>query len=139
MAVQEDKSDVIEVRVADGSQVLEVLLNQKLLSFTEQNWMDLKGKWVQPGMVSRFPVAFTLSLVLAVGCGSIWLKHKGKGSWALQKPRPTRPGQGICTLFVTVLGQRGWLLSLRSGLMSSGVPVVTIRPTQSPERPRASS
>lgn len=78
MAVQEDKSDVIEVRVADGSQVLEVLLNQKLLSFTEQNWMDLKGKWVQPGMVSRFPVTFTLSLVLAVGCGSIWLKHKGK-------------------------------------------------------------
>lgn len=45
MAVQEDNSDVIEVRLAGGTQVLEVLLNQKALSFTEQNWMDLKGKW----------------------------------------------------------------------------------------------
>jgi hypothetical protein len=44
VAVQEDNSDVIEVRLAGGSRVLEVLLNQKVLSFTEQNWMDLKGK-----------------------------------------------------------------------------------------------
>lgn len=44
MAVQEANSDVIEVRLAARSQVLEVLLNHKVLSFTEQNWMDLKGK-----------------------------------------------------------------------------------------------
>lgn len=44
MAVQEDGSDVVEVRLAGRSQALEVLLNYKVLSFTEQNWMDLKGK-----------------------------------------------------------------------------------------------
>lgn len=45
MAVQEDNSDVVEVRLAGSPQTLEVLLNQKALSFTEQNWMDLKGEW----------------------------------------------------------------------------------------------
>lgn len=45
MAVQEDNSDVIEVRLPARSGVPEVLLNHKVLSFTEQNWMDLKGEW----------------------------------------------------------------------------------------------
>jgi hypothetical protein len=36
---------VVEVRLAGESGVLEVLLNQEVLSFTEQNWMDLKGEW----------------------------------------------------------------------------------------------
>lgn len=45
VAVQEYNSDVLEVRLADSPQVLQVLLNQKALSFAEQNWMDLKGEW----------------------------------------------------------------------------------------------
>lgn len=45
MAVQEGNSDVVEVRLAGGAGVLQVLLNQEVLSFTEQSWMDLKGEW----------------------------------------------------------------------------------------------
>lgn len=45
MAVQEGDSDVVEVRLANRSGVLEVLLNQEVLSFAEQSWMDLKGEW----------------------------------------------------------------------------------------------
>ncbi|XP_077806630.1 sushi domain-containing protein 2-like [Macaca mulatta] len=53
MAVQEGNSDVVEVRLANGTRGLEVLLNQEVLSFAEQSWMDLKGAlthspWVQP-------------------------------------------------------------------------------------------
>lgn len=44
VAVQEGNSDVVEVRLAGGAGVLEVLLNQEVLSFTEQSWMDLKGE-----------------------------------------------------------------------------------------------
>lgn len=44
MAVQEGNSDVVEVRLANGTRGLEVLLNQEILSFAEQSWMDLKGE-----------------------------------------------------------------------------------------------
>ncbi|XP_026177714.1 sushi domain-containing protein 2 isoform X2 [Mastacembelus armatus] len=44
VAMKEKSSDVIEVRLAQGH--LEVLRNQKLLSFMEQRWMDLHGVFV---------------------------------------------------------------------------------------------
>ncbi|XP_030770620.1 sushi domain-containing protein 2 isoform X2 [Rhinopithecus roxellana] len=43
VAVQEGNSDVVEVRLANRTRGLEVLLNQEVLSFAEQSWMDLKG------------------------------------------------------------------------------------------------
>lgn len=42
VAMQENSSDVIEVRYSEDLN-LEVLLNQRVLSFSEQTWMDLKG------------------------------------------------------------------------------------------------
>lgn len=44
LAVQEGNSDVVEVRLAGDTGALQVLLNQQVLSFTEQKWMDLKGE-----------------------------------------------------------------------------------------------
>ena len=44
VAVQEGNSDVVEVRLATGKGGLQVLLNQEVLTFAEQSWMDLKGK-----------------------------------------------------------------------------------------------
>lgn len=41
--MKEASSDVIEVRLVSGQNGLEVLWNQKTLSFTEQSWMDLQG------------------------------------------------------------------------------------------------
>uniref|UniRef100_A0A7N8WP74 Sushi domain-containing protein 2-like n=1 Tax=Mastacembelus armatus TaxID=205130 RepID=A0A7N8WP74_9TELE len=46
VAMQEASSDVIEVRLVSGHNGLEVLQNQKTLSFTEQSWMDLHGVFV---------------------------------------------------------------------------------------------
>ncbi|XP_043353707.1 kremen protein 1 isoform X6 [Dermochelys coriacea] len=43
VAIQENNSDVIEVRSSEHSGMLEVLLNKEVLSFSEQSWMDLKG------------------------------------------------------------------------------------------------
>ncbi|KAM8742988.1 sushi domain-containing protein 2-like [Acanthopagrus schlegelii] len=45
VAMKEANSDVIEVRLS-GHTGLEVLQNQKTLSFTEQSWMDLHGVFV---------------------------------------------------------------------------------------------
>uniref|UniRef100_A0A3P8SW11 Sushi domain containing 2 n=1 Tax=Amphiprion percula TaxID=161767 RepID=A0A3P8SW11_AMPPE len=39
-------SDVIEVRLASGHNSLEVLHNQRTLSFSEQSWMDFRGVFV---------------------------------------------------------------------------------------------
>lgn len=44
VAMKESYSDVIEVRLASDHNGLEVLQNQKTLSFTEQSWMDLYGE-----------------------------------------------------------------------------------------------
>lgn len=41
--MKEASSDVIEVRVVSGQNSLEVLQNQKTLSFSEQSWVDLQG------------------------------------------------------------------------------------------------
>lgn len=40
--MQENKSDVIEVRLVSGG--LEVLRNKQVLKFSEQSWMDLEGE-----------------------------------------------------------------------------------------------
>lgn len=44
VAMKEASSDVIEVRLVSDQSSLEVLKNQKILSFTEQSWMDLQGQ-----------------------------------------------------------------------------------------------
>lgn len=44
IAMQENESDVVEIRIPECSGSLEVLLNHKTLNFSEQTWMDLKGK-----------------------------------------------------------------------------------------------
>ncbi|KAL4004587.1 protocadherin gamma subfamily A [Sarotherodon galilaeus] len=46
VAMREASSDIIEVRLVSGNSGLEVLLNQKTLSFTEQTWMDLNGAFL---------------------------------------------------------------------------------------------
>lgn len=42
VAMQENSSDVIEVRYSEDLS-LEVLLNQRVLNFSEQTWLDLNG------------------------------------------------------------------------------------------------
>ena len=44
VAMAEGGSDVIEVRLRAAEDGLEVLQNQRSLSFAEQSWLDLKGK-----------------------------------------------------------------------------------------------
>ena len=44
VAMREGSSDVIEVRLGGAGARLEVLQNQRALSFTEQSWMDLNGE-----------------------------------------------------------------------------------------------
>ncbi|XP_068609118.1 sushi domain-containing protein 2 [Brachionichthys hirsutus] len=68
VAMKEANSDVIEVRIASG---LEVLQNQKSLSFSEQAWMDLHGVFVfSPSSVSvtvMFPSGAGVELELRAG------------------------------------------------------------------------
>ncbi|XP_077730643.1 sushi domain-containing protein 2 isoform X1 [Canis aureus] len=63
VAVQEGNSDVVEVRLAGGAGVLQVLLNQEVLSFTEQSWMDLKG------MFLSVAAGDSVSIMLSSGAG----------------------------------------------------------------------
>lgn len=44
VAMKEKDSDVIEVRLTDKPDHLQVLQNQQVLSFSEQNWLDLEGE-----------------------------------------------------------------------------------------------
>lgn len=46
VAMKEASSDIMEVRLVSGHRGLEVLHNQKTLSFAEQTWMDLHGVFV---------------------------------------------------------------------------------------------
>ncbi|KAL2092531.1 hypothetical protein ACEWY4_012329 [Coilia grayii] len=59
VAMRENSSDVIEVRLTEHPNALEVLRNQQVLLFSEQSWMDLQGVFVfsaTPGNVSvMFP------------------------------------------------------------------------------------
>nr|XP_005334516.1 sushi domain-containing protein 2 isoform X1 [Ictidomys tridecemlineatus] len=63
VAVQEGNSDVVEVRLAQRSGVLEVLLNQEVLSFAEQSWMDLKGLFLSVAAEDK------VSIMLSSGAG----------------------------------------------------------------------
>ncbi|OCU02148.1 hypothetical protein XELAEV_18007909mg [Xenopus laevis] len=59
VAMQEDNSDVIEVRLKDGStHELETLLNQEVIGFEEQSWMDLRGVFVYSAINSNVTVMF---------------------------------------------------------------------------------
>lgn len=44
VAMREGTSDIIEVRLGNPQDHLQVLQNQTSLSFSEQSWMDLKGE-----------------------------------------------------------------------------------------------
>ncbi|XP_049475084.1 sushi domain-containing protein 2 [Panthera uncia] len=63
VAVQEGNSDVVEVRLAGGAGVLQVLLNQEVLSFTEQSWMDLNGMFLSAA------AGDSVSIMLSSGAG----------------------------------------------------------------------
>ncbi|KAM9194369.1 sushi domain-containing protein 2 isoform 2-T2 [Dugong dugon] len=63
VAVQEGTSDVLEVRLADGARMLQVLLNQRVLSFDEQRWMDLKGMFLSVATEEH------VSIMLSSGAG----------------------------------------------------------------------
>lgn len=54
VVVKENTSDVLEVRLGglDG-RAFEVLLNQEMLNFSEQTWLDLKGE--TPGKEEALP------------------------------------------------------------------------------------
>lgn len=141
MAVQEGNSDVVEVRLADSPQALEVLLNQKALSFTEQNWMDLKGEWPSP--MQGLPTAVMLSLVLpqeAVDSGAQIQKQRFLGPWRSQDAQGHRwgdPCPACDSLRPTgAVAQPG--VSSHT-FICMGMPVKTIAPAQSPERPVAST
>ncbi|RVE65763.1 hypothetical protein OJAV_G00120000 [Oryzias javanicus] len=58
VAMREASSDVVEVRLGSGNNRLEVLHNQKLLSFDEQTWMDLQGVFVFSPTPSNVTVMF---------------------------------------------------------------------------------
>lgn len=63
VAVQEGNSDVVEVRLAGETGVLQVLLNQEVLSFAEQKWMDLKGMFLSVASGD------SVSIMLSSGAG----------------------------------------------------------------------
>ncbi|XP_025049397.1 sushi domain-containing protein 2-like [Alligator sinensis] len=58
VAMQESNSDVIEVRCSEYS-ALEVLLNQEVLNFSEQSWMDLKGLFLYSAAGQNVTVMFS--------------------------------------------------------------------------------
>ncbi|XP_059569285.1 sushi domain-containing protein 2 [Alligator mississippiensis] len=58
VAMQESNSDVIEVRCSEYS-ALEVLLNQEVLNFSEQSWMDLKGLFLYAAAGQNVTVMFS--------------------------------------------------------------------------------
>nr|KAF6468060.1 sushi domain containing 2 [Rousettus aegyptiacus] len=63
VAVQEGNSDVVEVRLAGATVVLQVLLNQEVLSFAEQKWLDLKGMFLSVASED------SVSIMLSSGAG----------------------------------------------------------------------
>nr|XP_030141957.3 sushi domain-containing protein 2 isoform X3 [Taeniopygia guttata] len=58
VAMQENNSDVIEVRYSEDLH-LEVLLNQRVPSFSEQTWMDLKGLFLYSTPDQNITVMFS--------------------------------------------------------------------------------
>ncbi|XP_054936498.1 sushi domain-containing protein 2 isoform X3 [Physeter macrocephalus] len=66
VAVREGNSDVVEVRLRDGAGALQVLLNQEVLSFKEQSWMDLKGMFLSVAAGDRVSVMLSSGTSLEV-------------------------------------------------------------------------
>ncbi|XP_044131767.1 uncharacterized protein LOC122924584 isoform X1 [Bufo gargarizans] len=59
VAMQEEDSDVVEVRLKNGTQnELETLLNGEVLSFEEQSWMDMKEVFIFSPITSNVTVMF---------------------------------------------------------------------------------
>ncbi|KAL2298448.1 hypothetical protein Nmel_015445, partial [Mimus melanotis] len=58
VAMQENNSDVIEVRYSEDLN-LEVLLNQRVLNFSEQTWLDLKGLFLYSTPDQNITVMFS--------------------------------------------------------------------------------
>ncbi|KAJ8415365.1 hypothetical protein AAFF_G00423450 [Aldrovandia affinis] len=58
VAMREKDSDVIEVRLTDQEDHLEVLRNQEVLSFSQQSWVDLKGVFVFSSVPQNVTVMF---------------------------------------------------------------------------------
>ncbi|NWH57177.1 SUSD2 protein, partial [Geococcyx californianus] len=58
VAMRENNSDVIEVRYSEKLN-LEVLLNQRVLNFSEQSWMDLKGLFLHSAADQNVTVMFS--------------------------------------------------------------------------------
>lgn len=59
VAMQEEDSDVVEVRLKNGTDhELETLLNGEVLSFEEQSWMDMKGVFIFSPIISNVTVMF---------------------------------------------------------------------------------
>ncbi|XP_056393196.1 sushi domain-containing protein 2 [Hyla sarda] len=59
VAMQEEDSDVVEVRLKNGTQEeLETLLNGEVLSFKEQSWMDMKGVFLFSPIPSNVTAMF---------------------------------------------------------------------------------
>lgn len=58
VAMREASSDIIEVRMVDGDNSLQVLQSQKKLSFSEQSWMDLTGVFVFSSVSTNVTVMF---------------------------------------------------------------------------------
>ncbi|KAG7224012.1 hypothetical protein INR49_015269, partial [Caranx melampygus] len=58
VAMREAASDVVEVRLNGNHSSLQVLQNQKTLSFAEQSWMDLHGVFVFSPTPSNVTVMF---------------------------------------------------------------------------------
>ncbi|KAH0627745.1 hypothetical protein JD844_003886 [Phrynosoma platyrhinos] len=57
--MQENSSDVVEIRIQEHSDQLEILLNQKPLNFSEQTWMDLKGLFLSATPGKKATVMFS--------------------------------------------------------------------------------
>ncbi|XP_010718687.1 sushi domain-containing protein 2 [Meleagris gallopavo] len=58
VAMQENNSDVIEVRYSADLN-LEVLLNQKVVNFSEQSWLDLEGLFLHSTADQKITVMFS--------------------------------------------------------------------------------
>ncbi|KAM6965430.1 sushi domain-containing protein 2 [Aplochiton taeniatus] len=58
VAMKERNSDVIEVRLGENPNHLQVLRNHKILSFTEQRWMDLDGVFLFSPCLQNVTVMF---------------------------------------------------------------------------------
>ncbi|XP_062446217.1 sushi domain-containing protein 2 [Rhea pennata] len=58
VAVQENSSDVIEVRYSEDLN-MEVLLNQMVVNFSEQSWIDLKGLFLHSTVDQNITVMFS--------------------------------------------------------------------------------